>query len=337
MRILFLTLKAATPSTRWRVSQIVPALRAAGVHVDAVEMTGGVLGKLGAIQHASEYDVVVLQKRLLTKLLAHRLRAIARRLVFEFDDSVQLKKSDTGVRVSATRERRFRRILRQADAVVAPNDYLAELARRETEDPARVRVIPTAVDTDRWTPRGPAKRDWPYVIGWVGTAAQLPALDVLAPALAKSCRRHPDLTIRVLCEQAPDLRGVRVDARPFSAESEAADLREFDVAIAPVVEDAWTRGKVSTRLLACFAAGLPVVASDVATHRGIVEPGRNGFLAGTLAKWEEHLEALLASPELRDRIGAEARRTVEERYSVRAVVPQYLDLFRSLLESPARA
>jgi glycosyltransferase involved in cell wall biosynthesis len=112
------------------------------------------------------------------------------------------------------------------------------------------------------------------------------------------------------------------------------DVRAFDVAIAPQIDDPWTRGKVSTKLLAYFAAGVPSIASDVEAHRTLVRDGANGFLAGTLSAWEEKIDRLLASPELRDSIGAEARRTVEAEYSIEATIPRYLELFKSLAASP---
>ncbi|HZN61157.1 MAG TPA: glycosyltransferase family 4 protein [Planctomycetota bacterium] len=333
MKALFLTNKEGTPSTRWRVLQLIPPLRQAGLECDVVELPGGMIGKLGAVQHASQYDVVVLQKRLLPKLLNNRLRSHSKRLVFEFDDAVFLKKSDAGVRVSDTRERRFRRTVRGADAVVTPNEYLAGVARKYSDHPERVHVLPTAIDLARWKPRPPAKREGPLVIGWVGTGANAHLLEIVTVPLQRVCRRHPDLEVRVICDDAPAISGYPVRTQPFSAETEVEDVRSFDIAIAPQIEDPWTRGKVSTKLLAYFAAGLPALASDVEAHRTLVRDGVNGFLAGTLSSWEERIEKLIASPELRDSLGAEARRTVESEYSLEATVPRYVDLFRSLVAS----
>ena len=334
VKALFLTNKEGTPSTRWRVLQLIPRFRAAGLECDVVELPGGMIGKLTAVQHASQYDVVVLQKRLLPKLLNNRLRAQAKRLVFEFDDAVFLKRSETGVRVSDTRERRFRRTVRDADAIVAPNEYLAGVARRYCENPDRVHVLPTAIDLARWTPRPPAKREGSLCIGWVGTAANAHLLEIVTTPLQRVCRRHPGLEIRIICDAAPTIAGVPVRHQPFSPETEVEDVRAFDIAIAPQIEDPWTRGKVSTKLLAYFAAGIPSIASDVEAHRVLVKDGANGFLAGTLSSWEERLEKLLASPELRETLGAEARRTVETEYSLEATVPRYVELFRSLVETP---
>ena len=333
MKALFLTNKEGTPSTRWRILQLIPRLRSAGLECDVIELPGGMIGKLSAVQHASHYDVVVLQKRLLPKLLNNRLRSHAKRLVFEFDDAVFLKKSDAGVRVSDTRERRFRRTVRGADAVVTPNEYLAGVARKYSDNPDRVHVLPTAIDLARWNPRPPAKREGPLTIGWVGTAANANLLEIVLMPLQRLCRRRPELEIKIICDQAPALAGLPVKSQPFSPETEVEDVRAFDIAIAPQIEDPWTRGKVSTKLLAYFAAGVPAVASDVEAHRSLVRDGANGFLAGTLSVWEERLDKLVASPELRDSLGAEARRTVENEYSLEATVPRYLELFQSLVQS----
>ncbi|HKS16500.1 MAG TPA: glycosyltransferase family 4 protein, partial [Planctomycetota bacterium] len=333
VKALFLTNKEGTPSTRWRILQLIPRLRSAGLQCDVVELPGGMIGKLGAVQHASHYDVVVLQKRLLPKLLNNRLRSHSKRLVFEFDDAVFLKRSDAGVRVSDTRERRFRRTVRGADAVVTPNEYLAGVARRYVEHPERVHVLPTAIDLARWTARPPAKREGPLTIGWVGTAANSHLLEIVTAPLQKVCRRHPGLELKVICDEAPTISGFPVRTQPYSAETEVEDIRSFDIAIAPQIEDPWTRGKVSTKLLAYFAAGLPTVASDVEAHRTLVRDGVNGFLAGTLSSWEERLEKLIATPELRDAVGAEARKTVETEYSLEATVPRYVELFQSLVKS----
>jgi glycosyltransferase involved in cell wall biosynthesis len=64
-----------------------------------------------------------------------------------------------------------------------------------------------------------------------------------------------------------------------------------------------------------------------------VRDGRNGYLAGTLSVWEDRLEKLITNPDLRDSLGAEARKTVESEYSLEAAVPRYLELFRSLVHS----
>ncbi len=292
--------------------------------------------KLALAKRAADFDLVVLQKRLLPKLVFNRLRKFARRLVFEFDDNVVQKRAEDGtVRTSPTRERRFRRTVREADAAVTTNEVLAELARRVAAHPSRVHILPTVIDPLRYPLRPPVSRDGPITIGWMGSESNLHYLEIVHRPLTRLCRRDEEIKLKIVCEKEPALPGVRVEHKRFDPAEEAADLGSFDIAIAPLVEDAWTRGKISTKILAYFATGLPAVASDVLSNRLYVTDGENALLAGTLQEWEDHLARLIAQPEERARLGAAARASVERDFSVGAMVPRYIQLFRFLVGGKA--
>jgi glycosyltransferase involved in cell wall biosynthesis len=331
LRVLFFTQKKDAPSTRWRILQFIPHFKKAGVECDVEEWPSTLLARLGAAKKAAGYDIVVHQKRLLTKLVANRLRRNSKALVFEFDDLPMLKKDEEGaVKDSPTRERRFRRIVRLADAVVTTNEHLAELARRSAVAPDRVMVVPTVIDLQRWEPRKPSDETERVTIGWMGTPSNLHSLDIVRAPLQRLCRRYEHLQVKVVCEEPLPMEGVRWVHKRFSPLEEVDDIRTFDIAVAPLVEDSWTRGKVSTKLLAYFAAGLPVVASNVNANRLYMRDGENGFLVGTLAQWEERLSTLIGDPALRRKIGGAARASAERDFSISAAVPRYLDLFKRL-------
>jgi glycosyltransferase involved in cell wall biosynthesis len=331
VKILFITQKKDSPSAKWRILQFVPHFEQAGISCAVEEVPAGMLARLAQAGRASAHDVVVLQKRLYPKLLINRLRKNARVLVFEFDDIVTLKKNDEGaIRESPTRERRFRRVVRLADAVVTTNETLAESARRHAADPARVHVFPTVIDLARWEPRPTVGAAGQATIGWMGTAANLPSVEILRAPFSRLCRRYEGLQVKIVCDEEIALEGVRLVHKRFSAADEVEDVRSFDIAVAPLVEDPWTRGKVSTKLLAYFAAGLPVVASDVNANRLYVRDGENGHLVGTLSQWEEKLSKLIEEPDHRRAMGAKARASVEKEYSAAAAVPRYLALFERL-------
>jgi glycosyltransferase involved in cell wall biosynthesis len=335
VKVLFLTLKRDTPSTKWRILQFVPHLEKAGVECAVEEWPAGMLARLSTAKKAAGYDVTVLQKRLLPKLLVNRLRKYARSLVFEFDDILMLKRDEEGaVKESPTRERRFKRIVRIADAVVTTNEVLADLARRSAADPERVHVLPTVIDLARWEPRSEPGTPGVATVGWMGTSANLPSMGILKAPLVRLSRRYDALQVKVVCEEPLPMDGVRLVHKKFSPSEEVEDVRSFDIAVAPLVEDSWTRGKVSTKLLAYFAAGVPVVASDVNANRLYVRDGENGFLVGTLAQWEEKLARLIEDPALRRSVGAKARESVEREYSLAAAVPRYLALFERLAAAP---
>lgn len=335
MKILFITVKKDAPSAKWRVLQFVPHFRQAGVECDVEEWPAGMLGRLGMAKRGAGYDVVFLQKRLLPKLLANRLRKNARSLVFEFDDVVTLKKTDEGmVHESSTRERRFRRIVKYADAVVSTNAYLAELARRAGALDEKVNVFPSVIDLSRWTPRSGEGTTGRVTLGWMGSPSNLPSMDILRMPLVRLCRRFDVVDVKVVCEEPLRMDDVRLVNQPYVQGAEAEEVRTFDIALAPLVEDPWTRGKISTKVLAYFAAGLPVVASNVAANRLYVRDGENGFLAGTLGEWEDRLTKLVEDPGLRRAVGARARESAEREYSIESMVPRYLALFEKLAARP---
>jgi len=338
VKVLFLTPKKDAPSTKWRVMQFIPHFEKAGVTCAVEEWPAGMFARLALAKKGIDFDVVVLQKRLLPKLLANRLRKHAKALVFEFDDLLMLKKDEQGsVKESPTKERRFKRSVRMADAVITTNDTLAELARRAAAEPDRVHVMPTVIDLARWSAREPGGEAGKAIVGWMGTPTNLHSMSILQAPLSRLCRRFDGVNVRVVCDDPLALEGVRLEHRKFSAIDEVRDVREFDVAVAPLVEDPWTRGKVSTKVLAYFAAGVPVVASDVGANRLYVREGENGFLVGTVAQWEERLAKLVEDPALRAKMGAAARASVERDYSIEAMVPRYLSLFERLAKQPRQA
>jgi glycosyltransferase involved in cell wall biosynthesis len=61
----------------------------------------------------------------------------------------------------------------------------------------------------------------------------------------------------------------------------------------------------------------------------IVRDNQNGFLAGTTAEFVDALTKLAASPELRAKLGAAARRTVVERYSAKIGADKFASVVRS--------
>jgi glycosyltransferase involved in cell wall biosynthesis len=86
-----------------------------------------------------------------------------------------------------------------------------------------------------------------------------------------------------------------------------------------------------------MACGLPVVASDIPGNRDVVRHGYSGLLftmndPDALAAC---LLDLIHRPDLRRQLGAAARRTIEQSFSMDTVAGQYISLYRDLLAAPA--
>ena len=181
----------------------------------------------------------------------------------------------------------------------------------------------------------------PLRIAFVGQAVERKGLPVLLRAF-EALRRHVPAELTIVGvepeELAPlllDPEGIRALGRVGDAEKRAA-LEAADVLCAPSLGGE-SFGMVLTE---AFAAGTPVVASDIAGYRDVVADGRDGLLVprGDATRLAETLRDLALDPARSVRMGTEASRSAE-RYAwprVAAEVTGVYDQARGV-ERPAGA
>lgn len=84
-----------------------------------------------------------------------------------------------------------------------------------------------------------------------------------------------------------------------------------------------------------MACGLPVITSDVAGIRQFIQHGETGWLGGTDAEnIRQGIETLLANPDLRHKLGENARAYVVEHFSLEEVVRQELAVLETISDFP---
>jgi glycosyltransferase involved in cell wall biosynthesis len=310
---------------RYRIRAFEPALAAAGWALTVEGLTSGPLARTCQLARASQFDAVILQRKLLPTWQLGLLRRAARHLVFDFDDAVLYRDSyDPRGPCCPRRAARFARTVRHADAVLAGNDFLAECARTAGARPGRVRVLPTCVDPQRYRTATPdPDRDGLHLV-WIGSSSTLQGLERQRPLWERLGRAIPGLRLRVIGDRFPRFEDLPVDSIPWSEPTEAAALAAGDVGISWVPDDLWSRGKCGLKLLQYQAAGLSAVANPVGVHGRIIAPGVSGFLADDPDEWLTALWALLADPGLRARLGRAARAAVEADYAVARWGPAFV-------------
>jgi glycosyltransferase involved in cell wall biosynthesis len=328
MRVLFLTHSPGTPSTRLRIDALVPFYEREGIECRVERISRGFLGRIGQLLRAADYDVVVLQKRLMSPIAFRVLRGRAKKMIYDFDDAIWLKREGSEARPSPVRERRFANAVAKSDWVVAGNGPLAERARRHV-DPSRVKVVPLSVDIERWRTKKFDGRPREITLGWMGSPSNHVFLKPLDDVLRRVCKAFPQVRFKVISDKPYAIDGVTCLHKAWSDTDEVDDVLTFDIALAPYPEDEWTRGKSPTKVLMGMAAGLPVVASDVTCVRDVVTDGTDGLLADGPEAFHAQIMRLIDSWDFAARLGAEGRRTIERRFDIRPVVAQWLELLRS--------
>jgi glycosyltransferase involved in cell wall biosynthesis len=315
------------PSFRHRMRSLIAPLQAAGWQVRTEQFPGGRYGfrtweRRDLLRWA---DVTVLHQIKLSSIEARLFARFSGHRIFDVDDAIYVRKPRRLGELpdeSAWRKRKFTATCRFVDAVAAGNEVLAGVARASARE---IAILPTSLDIAAYQPTTAGPAD-PPIIAWIGSPENLIYLEMIRPALAHLAKRHPTLKLRVICSEFPDWSEVTVERIPWSSATEAQSLAGAHIGVMPLTDDAWSRGKCAFKLLQYMAAALPCVASPVGANTEAVIDGVNGFHATRVEEWEDRLEQLILSPELRARFGAQGRAHVEERYSLRAYGEKYLEL-----------
>ncbi|MGH2519637.1 MAG: glycosyltransferase [Chloroflexota bacterium] len=254
-------------------------------------------------------------------------------------------------------------VMATADRVIAAS----ATERQEMLDfygaaPGKVTVIPHGLDLTLFRPgdRIAAKQRLGVsgrpVLLFVGRMDRIKGVETLLRATCELVRKQPgcelrllivggDRQVRVLDDAARELLRLRAlvaelglrDTVKFIGPREQAELpvhyAAADVCVVPSYTESF--GMVALEAMAC---GTPVVAANVGGLRSTVVHGETGFLVQGRdpARFAEHIAELLASPELRARLG---RNGVERarRYQWPVVARQLHATYLSLISSPALA
>ncbi len=347
MKVLFFLLDGDTnASSRHRVLQYLPRLREAGIDPavsrpvpEAMYQRFVEHGRNKAafysaflacrtldVLRADRFDAVVIQRDLFPfgpPWLERMLRLRNAHLVYDTDDATYLRPVFTP-RTPFQRLRRFDKVVdvvRAARWVSVATEPIAAWARRFNPN---VTVVPMAVDLAEYDrARTTASRaGGPLVLGWAGTAGGLGYLEKLAPVLADLCRRH-EVVVRVISGgyRRVCLPGVRVDPRPWRAETALQDIAAFDVGLVPLDDTPFEQAKFPFKLLQYLALGVPSVTSRIGTAASLLRDGENGLLADSPSGWSAALERLVADGALRTRLGDCGRETVASQYTLERVAP----------------
>ncbi len=301
---------------------------------------GLALKHLWALHRVPQYDVIFIYREILPvgPAVVEWLLSMpgCPPIVFDFDDAIFLPSVSEANRLIAALKTpgKVATIVRRSTQVVVGNDYLGAYARQF--NPA-VTVIPTSVDTTKFTPASGSRTPDPGsripdpalpVVGWIGSPTTASYIRGLAPVLQRVAAQHPFVLNVSGTGEPVTMPGVRVDNPEWKLSSEIELFRNCDIGVYPLVDDAWAKGKCGFKAIEFMACGVPVVASAVGVNREIIEDGVNGFLATTDNEWVEKLGRLIADPALRARFAAAGRRTIEERYSLHVNAPRLADVLR---------
>ena len=242
-----------------------------------------------------------------------------------------------------------RALAQRCDRIVVNSEGVRDFYARHGAPPERIALIPNAVPlpAPSTTTRHQllAELDIPdgsHLIGLVGRLwPQKRVKDAIwAADLLKVARKDVYLLIIGDGPQRDRLRRFRnqcqADDRVFFL-GERGDMHRF----LPHFDVLWSTSAYegqSNSILEAMAAGVPVVATDIAGTRELVVPGVTGDLipVGDRAALARRTQRLLNDAELAARYGAAARERVQAEFSTAKMVERHVAVYREILGGPAR-
>jgi glycosyltransferase involved in cell wall biosynthesis len=217
-----------------------------------------------------------------------------------------------------------------------------DIVERMRVDPARIRVIPVAVDDTVFAPRPGTARVPGRIFAVSSADVPLKGVVPLLQAVAALRARRPvelvllgearrggavERTVREL-----GLGGTVRFVRGIDDAAVAAQYAEAEVAVVPSLYEGFSIPAVQA-----MACGVPLVATTAGALPEVV--GRDGETAllvppGDAAALAQAIGRLLDDPGLRTRLSAAARRRAADRYSWEATARATADVYREVLANP---
>ena len=326
MKIAFLITKPDNASARYRVLQYIPYLNSHGFTHELYAIPAGYSKRLLLFRKLRDYDLVLLQRKLLDLVSWKFLRKNARRLIYDFDDAVMFRDSNRKNHQSLQRQKRFDRTVKGSDIVIAGNSYLRDFAIRKN---LKTVVMPTSVDMERYKEKPPTSSQ-EVVIGWIGSHSTLPYLERMKNILDDIALRYNTARLKIVADTFFECEKMPVTKKQWSYEEEIADLHTFDIGLMPLTDDPWARGKCGFKLLQYMAVGIPVVCSPVGVNLEIVSDGIEGFHARSDEDWVEKTGRLIRDAALRTQMGKRGREKVKSLYCAELTRAKLLALLTGL-------
>jgi glycosyltransferase involved in cell wall biosynthesis len=174
---------------------------------------------------------------------------------------------------------------------------------------------------------------------WVGHTDNIAYLAEVDEALER-LSKYAEFRLTV-CTSRVDSQGCsnqdKVAAKPYTAyfatwsmEKMHTELRHADIGISPLTNNEWCRCKSPQKAAGYAYLGIPVVASDMPSHREFIRDGETGYLCSNADEWEQALVRLLMDADHRAEIGAAGQAEAQARYSEQAVLDEWERVIKRL-------
>lgn len=232
-------------------------------------------------------------------------------------------------------------LLRAPDLLLANSVTARERAVRHGVDPARVEVLPNAIDLDEFDAAsiGPERRDSREVrVFLVGSLHPVKRVDMFLDALV-AARLRAAQVCGIIVGDGSEEASLRSRAAALGLGEGGVRFlgRRNDIpamlAAGDILALCSTHEGLPNVILEAMAAGLPVVTTPAGDAPRLVVEGATGFVVGhgDAAAMGDRFVRLASDPTLRERMGIAGRAAVEKSFARPALGPRLLEAYAGVL------
>ena len=352
MNVLWFIEGRSVPASRYRAIQLFPYLEKNGLKIKinvsrpekylpatnnylvfAFVVLLKILTRLIQLPWLLWADIVIIQRELTPYGIGRLERLVTklhRHVIFDYDDALEISYRAAHPFIQQmSNEHTFQKLLKSVSLIIVGNKTLSRYAEKFNQN---IVIIPTTINTDLYLPITTRTNEIP-VIGWMGTFGNINNLDLVLPALRKLHNEGLQFKLQIISNSPP--RNIIKEHlyskfSAWSAETEISDLQHFDIGIMPLMDTEWNRGKCGFKLIQYMSVGLATVSSPVGVNEEIITNSINGFSAKSPDEWYTALKILLADQNARIQQGKNARKTIEDRYSLKRWAPEVIQCIQNL-------
>ncbi|CAN7210842.1 glycosyltransferase [Pseudoxanthomonas sp. LjRoot168] len=237
--------------------------------------------------------------------------------------------------------------IRNATIVLVSSPHLANHLRAEFPK-SRVEHVPASFDFDLLAERAPHSRqetapDRPLRVGYAGSERG-GGFSTVVSAIKRTILNRPGAFefefIGHMPEELKNTPGVRhfENISNYRQFLDFKQARGWELALAPLEDDAFSRSKTNNKFREYGALGIPGLYSDVAPYADSVQHALSGLLVGHGEEdWTSALEWALQHRKTLPQMGGRAREHVWRKHRLQVVAPQWAAVLESAALTPTTA
>lgn len=266
-------------------------------------------------------------------LFERLVKLFSKKIIYDIDDMLFLgHSSDVNSMILAIKgKKKIDYLLKKSDFVITSAPTIEQYASKFNKN---VKDIPPTIDYENF----PAKTDYSIgselILGYSGSHSTLKYLKSIEPVFDELL--NTGIPFKVLVISNSDFcfnnKNIPLEVKYWKLEEEVNLLHQMDIGLFPLTDEPWVYGKRGGKALLYMAIGLPIIATAIGANLDTFKDNQNGFLVnvGDYKTWVKQIILLKDNLHLREHLGLNARKTLEERFSTEVNKEYYLEILKSL-------